>query len=527
MTILESLIAAVTVYTNKARVTRLAKTNLKSGQHTLSIINLPDSLDEKSVRVSGKGANIKILSVEVDRKIFAVTPDGDIADLESNLKEFNEQLRALDDALAILANRLSSLNQFQQNVTNSFAQPLGYGRISVEQLDSTLKYLNKEILEIKKDIRDTTNKRQNIFTEISLINNRLTRLKVGETKRRWEVQVFVEALEDSSLELEVTYLISGASWSPLYDVRLVENQVTLSYLANVTQSTGEEWQNIKLSLSTAQPAISTVIPELSPWYIPAKQQPKPYEETKSSIPRPQAMARAKVAMDSFAEDECEQEPQITMEVAVVESSVSSGNVTFHINKLTSIPSDGTPHKNMVALIPLEAKLDYVVVPKLTTEAYLRATIKNTSESTFLAGTVNIFHGEDFIGTTQIKNIATNEEFKIQLGVDNRIKVARKLSERTVSKSFLGGSKRYTVAYTTTITNNLKTATKITVHDQLPIAYNEQLKIKAGEILPKPTEHDDMQMIKWELDFKAEEKREVLISFTLDAPREISIPGIDY
>lgn len=525
MPTLESTISAVTVYTNKARITRTAKIDLTSGQHTLSIINLPDTLEEKSVRVSGRGRNIKILSVEVDRKFFVITPDGNIADLEQSLKEFNNENKILDDNIVTLSQKLSSLIQLQQNVTNTFPQALGYGKTSVEQLDNTLKYLNKEILAVQLNIRESHLKKQTVSSEISLLNNRLSRLKTKESKSRWEVQVFVEVLEDSSLELEVTYLISGASWSPLYDVRLVENQVTLSYLANIKQKTGEEWIDVKLSLSTAQPALSTIIPELKPWYIPPKPVQPVYEEaemvslTRSSMPILKAKMMPTDAFDAPP-------PEIKMEVANVETSSTSGTVTFHIPKSTSIPNDGSPHKTMVALIPLEAKLDYVTVPKLTSEAYLRATIKNTSESMFLAGPVNIFHGSDFVGTTQISTIAVNEEFKIQLGVDSRIKISRKLSERTVSKSFLGGSKRYSFTYTTSITNNLKTPTKVTVHDQLPIAYSEQIKIKAGEILPKPNEQDDMQMIKWELDFKAEEKREISISFTLDAPRETHIPGID-
>lgn len=530
MPILESNISAVTVYDHQARITRIAKIELTTGQHTLSIIDLPDLLEEKSVRVDGRGVALKLLSVDVEKKSFLVAPNASIAQLEKQLTDLQPEIKVIDDNLATLVSKLTSLQQLQQNTTNTFPQALSYGRVSLEQLDNTLKYINKELLDTQAAIRELNNRKTSIVAQTTLVNNQLNLVKSGETKSCWVVEVVVEADADTSLELEVSYLVYGASWSPLYDVRLVENQVTLSYLANVKQRTGEAWVDVQLSLSTAQPAISTVIPELTPWYIPAKPRPQPAQSAdyyNGPLPSAAPGGRGGGYNTPLPAPAAPPPPAIKIEVATLETSSSGGSVVYHVPKSTSIPNDGTPHKTMVALIPLEAKLEYVTVPKLAAEAYLRATIKNTSDNLFLAGSANIFHNSDFIGTTQIATIAANEEFKIQLGVDKRLKIVRKLSERTVSKTFFGGSKRYTFAYTTTITNNLKIPIKVVVHDQLPIAYSEEIKIKPGDILPKPIEQDDsMQMIKWELDFKPEEKRDISISFILECPKETTIPGID-
>lgn len=539
MPVLETTISDVTVYRDRARVTRSANNKLSVGEQTFSIIDLPETLIENSVRVSGKGENVKILGVEVNKKFSIESPKEKIVELEKTLQKLQDQQLALADEDRVILSKLSSLEQLQQSLSDSFAKSLSYNKNTIDNLETSLNFLNKQFQVSYQTRREVLEKMRDLAKEIEVAQANLNRLGINDSKVSWEVVVFLETTTETELDLELSYLVTGASWIPLYDVRLIENSVNVTYLANITQNSGEEWQDVNLSLSTARPAISTTIPELSPWYLniyipPPPPQPRHMDAMSKSAGFGGALRRriqseqAKQDLDDVLLEDEEQyiAPQAQVAVASIEQSSSGASVTYRIAKSTNIPNDGSPHKTTIAIIPLEAKLDYVTAPKLAEEAYLRAKIKNSSEYLFLPGVANIFHGMDFVGTTSLETTAPNEEFEVQLGVDSRIKVERKLSERTVSKTFLGGSKRITFSYKIIITNNATTLVKISIFDQLPIPYNEQIKVKGSELSPKPAEQDDLQIIKWELDFKAGEKRELSLTFTVEFPRDNTITGLD-
>src|SRR5262245_34968699 len=191
----------------------------------------------------------------------------------------------------------------------------------------------------------------------------------------------------------------------------------------------------------------------------------------------------------------------------------------------AVPSDGSPNRTTVTALDLGARLDYVTAPKVAAEAYLRARIKNSSAFVMLPGWANIFHGDDFVGRTYLATIAPSEEFEAQLGVDERIKVERKLSGRTVDKTLIGNIRRTQFAYTITLTNLLAAPARVTVLDQLPVSRHEAIKVKLQDTSPKPAEQSDLNILKWELDLKPQEKRELSFAFSVEQPRDMTVVGL--
>lgn len=534
MTILETTITSVTVYTSYARVTRQIKTKLTSGNHTLVINNLPDTFLSDSVRVNGQGSELKIIAVEVNQQMLSESPEAKIAELEKVLKSLQLEEQKLASESSIINGKLSLLTQLQTSIGTDFPRSISYNKNSIDNLDKTLDYLTQTFQSTYKLELELKEKQKDLAKQIAIAQYELNKLQDSDVKLRWEIQIFVEMSSEAEILLDVFYLVSGASWQPLYDIRLIEDKVTLSYLASITQQTGEEWQNVILSLSTAQVATTSTIPELSPWYLRVYSPPvypPPQSMAKSAGPLAAFGGAVRRRLEESAEDEDLALSDVLAEPAqisttTIEANSSGSSVTYRVPKSTDIPNDGSPHKTTIAIIPLETNLDYVTVPKLAHEVYLRAKIKNTSPYLFLAGKANIFHEAHFVGNTELELTAPNEEFELQLGVDSRIKAERKLTQRAVSKTFLGGSKRITFTYTNTITNNITKAVKISIFDQLPVASHEQIKVKNSEISPKPTEQDDLQIIKWELDLKAGEKKEFSLTFTVEHPREYTIIGLN-
>jgi uncharacterized protein (TIGR02231 family) len=126
------------------------------------------------------------------------------------------------------------------------------------------------------------------------------------------------------------------------------------------------------------------------------------------------------------------------EVEEAEISSDSTTVTYHVARPVAVPSDGSLYKTTIISLILDTQLDYVAVPKVAQEIYLRARITNTSTVMLLPGMAQIFKGNDYVGNMLLKHsISPTEEFEVQLGLEERIKAERELIERSTTRSLVG------------------------------------------------------------------------------------------
>jgi uncharacterized protein (TIGR02231 family) len=526
MTTLDAPIVAVTVFTDRARVTRRGTARLIPGEHTLAIEGLPTTLEADSLRAGGRGAGITILGAEVATQFVTRPPEALIADLLHQLEQLQESDRALADGDAVEAERIEFLRALRASGGADLGKGLAYGRASLDAVESLASYLARELEAAQSRRRALATQRRDLAREIEAVRARLNQVQHGQPQERREIRVAVEAAAETDLDLEVTYAVWGASWEPSYDIRLAsDGGVTLSYLAQVRQQTGEDWPLVQLALSTARPAVSATIPELRPWYIDIPRPvppPMPMKAMRTMAPAaaaPQAAAAADMEMMALMEE--------APAAKVAEATIESGGatVTYRVARPVAVPSDGSPHRTAVTTLDLGARLDYVTAPKIAAEAYLRARIKNNSAFVLLPGWANIFHEADFVGRTHLETIAPNEEFEAQLGVDDRVKVERELSGRTVDKMLIGNTRRTQFAYTITLTNLLAAPARVTVLDQLPVSRHEAIKVKLQDAAPRPAEHNDLNILTWELELKPQEKRTLFFAFTVEHPRDMTVIGI--
>jgi uncharacterized protein (TIGR02231 family) len=523
MPTIETDITDVTVYVDRARIVRKGTVHLPKGEHTVTLERLPSGLVDDSVRAGGHAANVRILGVDVSRDYYTETPEADQAALQKELQDLQDQDAALADADSAEVAQLDFLKNLANSSTGILPRGIAYGKAEMDSIVSFAKYITDETAAAQSRRRDIAVKRRDLARLIEVAKSKLQ--PQYTSIERVKINVIVEATAEADLELELTYSVTGASWSPLYDIRLVENNVSVGYLANVQQTTGEDWPAVNLALSTAHPAVSTTIPELDPWYVDVYQPPMPM------MARMAKAAQGGAAMSTYAaapmqadEAAAPPPPPVRFSTATVETTGTA--VTFRVGRPVAIPSDGSPHKTLITNLDMDAKLDYVTVPKIAEEAYLRAKITNTSDSILLPGPASIFHDDEFVGTTSLETVVPHEEFEVQLGVDDRVKVERKLSERTVGKTFIGNTRKSLFAYTITVTNNLPWPANVTIEDQYPVSRNEQIKSTLQSVAPQPTEQADMDLLRWVTEIAPAQKQDFSFSFQIEQPRDLKITGID-
>jgi uncharacterized protein (TIGR02231 family) len=217
--------------------------------------------------------------------------------------------------------------------------------------------------------------------------------------------------------------------------------------------------------------------------------------------------------------------EMASQIAEVETSGEA--VVYKVPGTDTVMSNGEPKKLTVAMLDLNCKTEYLSVPKLSPEFYLKAKVSNDTEFVFLAGKVNLFQEEDYIGATYIDTKAPKEKFDLSLGVTRQIVIKRELVKKeTESAGITGSGTRMNYAYEIKVENHRKAKAKLVIMDQLPVPSNKEIKIEKVVLDPQPKDElDDMKRIKWKFYLDPEQKRTILLQFSVEYPSRMTIYGL--
>jgi uncharacterized protein (TIGR02231 family) len=526
---LETTIKSVTVYPDRARVTAVGKAALSPGEHTLLVDDLPLVMDANSVRAGGRGtAAARLQGVDVGRVFHEQTPAARVRELEEAIEQLEDEQRVLTDRKAGWAAHAKYLDGLRQ-ATEQYAWGLSRGRTKVDDQVQLAQFLQGQDDEMRAAIRELDTEQRTLTRRLDKLRYELKQLQSARPTQRFQAKVDVLVQSEGDFTLEVTYVVNNAGWQPLYDLRLMENGngriLELSYIAQVTQNTGQDWQGVELVVSTARPALNQRLPDLHPWYLNVFIPPTPMaakQMVRAVAPAPQ-MAMMGAAMDEAPATEMAELVAAEQAVAAVQDSGTA--VSFLVPGQTNIPSDGSPHKTTINLFQLDPELDYLAVPKHTAAVFRRVKVKNDSPSPLLPGQANLFFGDEFIGSTHLEYAPVGEEMELLLGVEERIKVERELSRRDVDKALLRDVRQLRYGYKIELENLTNSEANIEVHDHIPVARHEDIKVKLERISPNPAEHSDLNLMEWNLILAPGAVQTIQYDFQIQHPRNIQVVGL--
>jgi uncharacterized protein (TIGR02231 family) len=429
-----------------------------------------------------------------------------------------DALQALDDEDTAEQARLTFLGSLSEASATALARAVSFGRADHDDLAQMAGHLSADTAAALGHRRDIGARKRSAQRELESAEQRLaTERRPDRPTGFAEVSTTLEASAATEAEVEVSYHVPGASWRPLYDLTLDGERLAVSYLAEVTQQTGEDWPAVELTLSTTRRGLHNALPELSAWYL-GRVQP---------VPRPMAYAANARASASPASSPAiaggAQPPEAVPLTAEV--GESGAGLVYRIQRPLPVPADGGPHKTMIARFDVDAALDHLAVPVLAAEAYLRATVTNTSPLLLLPGPARIFHGAQFVGETALDTVAAGEEFELQLGVDDQIRVERKLRRRDTSKAMIGGTRTIDVGYEITVENHRSDQAKVSVHDHVPVSRDGDIKVRLRETSPNPAEQTDLGELTWNLSLDAGRAATIRHRFTVEHPAQVTVAGL--
>ncbi len=528
MTNLINSIVAVSVYPDRARITRRGSLPLEVGAHSIAITELPIHLNPDSVRLSAHGtARARLSGVQLSRLFYVETPSENVHTLELEIEQIQDEIKRLDVQAELVKQERVNLDKLSAQA-QIFATALAVGEMTIEQQLALFAGLRAQAEKLDQEAQGIQVSRRDNDRRLQKLSKELEQLRTARPPERYTASVEVDVTQAGELTIEVSYLVNQAGWVPLYDLCLLEQEakpeLELGYLAQVTQDTGEAWEGISLTLSTARPAMTSVLPELDPWYI---SQRRPIIPMPRMAAAPQKLAFARMEEPAAASETTGDFAQADLVAEEVISIVDTTgtSITYTIPGATTIPPDGAMHKVTIARYPLTPHLDYVTAPRLAEAAYRRAKLVNDSVYTLLPGEANIFIGDEYIGTTQLKLTTPQGEIEIYLGVEDRLTVTRELKRRDIDKRFIGGKRHFEFGYEIQLENLLPVKVDLTIQDQIPVSRHEEIKVKLELANPKPVEQTELNLLKWELTLEPKVKRTLRFDFSVESPQAMEIIGL--
>jgi len=547
--ILKDKITDVVVYPSQAMVTRSAEIDLEKGLHKLVFDKIPSDYEEGSIQVKGYGnAEIKDIKKVTDFKKEEV--DERRKNLLDQIKKFDKDIRITQDDLNLINDEKMVIKNIMKKVTtptekvdNSEIDPLKWKKM-VEFYKLRKTSLNKKARSTEKTLKELKKEKQKI-------QDQLNQLGYNDRKSRKQIEVLVDATRSGRIKLILSYLVYDTYWKPKYDIRVSSDNkiMQLIYKSEIKQNTGEDWVDVNLKISTAQPQIGGEHPELDPWRLSiysfdkrklhirgGRSNEVSYSIDGMSVSDPidggsqlsidsDTIAKTKVMPGGFPD---EYGASTFDDIGSWSSNLTSS--VFEISGKKTILADNQAYSVTISINSFPAEFRYSTVPKLSENAFLKAKVTNTSEYPFLEGLSNIFLDDNFVASGHFDYAAPSEEFWTFLGVDTGIDVEYKFIKKFKEKTgILSKKEKVRFEYEIKIKNNKKTEEDIVIKDQIPISSDKNIKV----VLIEPEYIEETKKFKltkenyleWNLKIQPGEEKVIPLKFSIEYPKNMDIEGL--
>jgi uncharacterized protein (TIGR02231 family) len=508
---IKAAIEHVTVYPDRAQLTQEASFDIVPGKTVLKLTGLSPYIDAQSIQVKGIG-EFTILSVNVQNNYLQNLEDqpevknirSEIEALQSKIEDEKAAINTLEEKRAFLNANQSVLSKVTTFSLDQFKSLMDVYTTNIDQISVTklkksrlIRDYEKQMAALQQQISDRTGKQQ---------------LPSGE------ISVAVTADKPVSGKMTFTYNVSNARWYPSYDIRVddITNPVVIFYKANVYQNSGVEWKNVKLSFSNASPWIAGDVPVLNPWFLDfyTPVTVKGYSTMRNEAP----VAMAEMKMDA---KEKSLKNEVVAAPVEVEKKTGEMSVTFDVSVPYTIPSDGKIQTIEIQRSSTPATYRYVTVPKMSQLVYLTGNITDWAKQSLMSGEATLYFENTFVGKSQLNVNQLSDTLTISLGTDPGILLKREKRKDFTSKKIIGSNKTDTYSFLITVRNNKTSTIQITVNDQIPVSSNSSITVEAIELSGGKLT-SDTGLIKWDFELKPQEKKEIVLTYSVKYPKNQSV-----
>jgi len=508
-----------TVYFNGAALTHTASASLKSGSQEVIIDGLSPDIVLNSLKVKANGVLVSAIEFSKDY----ITPKEETA----RIKKLNDSLDYYNDQLTDAMNELAIHTQLLKLVTDGTQSNMNQKEhgVAIADINANMELYKTKATEIQKNIEKVNKKILRLEEAVDRLGKQILQDGNASKIRSGILKLAVSVPQNINTVFTVTYITNKAKWVPCYDINIpsMDKPIVLQAKAHVQQTTGLNWDNVKLTLSTAQPNRTAEAPIFKTWFLHFdRQRIIPGVQLRKSAEGYETMASnslASPAMEGAAVVDGADANVISMN-----DYVNVNEQDFMVNYDIAVPYD-IPGNGKVQLIDLnnydiKADFKYYCAPKLSDMTYIIATLSDYGKYNLLPGEATVTFNDTYVGKTYIRPNDTESQIALTLTTEPRVTVKREKQRDFCSTKHVGNSTTETRSYLITVRNNLTRSAKLTLKEQYPISNDKDIDVKLLEVKPAATtDKTEIGVLTWELELTAGETQTYVVTYSVKYPKD--------
>jgi len=525
-----------------AELTHQSKVKVDANTKTIIINQLSTRIDINSLQISVP-ENVALMSHKFN-VFYPVAPvpvkSKEIIKLEDSIILVQKEIGRVNNLIAIDQEILAKTGLLIETTIKSN----GNKEITSAELVKLLDYYNARIEKSKTSIYNHNQAIVLQHEKIADFRKKIADLTVKPPVREnpyGQIILQVVCKQSGEIPIELSYYTANAGWTAIYDIRVNSktNKVKMVYKASLTQTTGIDWKNTKLTLSTGTPNFGVNAPVLTPWYLQLYV-PGLYTELQKRA----AQGNATRNMIQSYEDDVKLAEVVTATAdgyyqlkSVKDKTVDPStlqqyttlnegqlNTNFEIDLPYDIESDGQLHSVTIKDHEINCTLKNYAVPRVDKEAYLLAEVADWQNLDLLPGDANIIMDDTYVGKSVIDPNTTADTLNLSLGRDKRVAVKRSLVKELSSIKTSGKESKQVFTYEIIVKNNKLTDVNLLLKDQYPLSTIKEVEIKLDEEEGAMV-NAETGVLTWKLDLKPGESKKVRFSYTVRYPKDKKIVNL--
>ena len=568
---------SATVFKSGAELTHTTNANLKQGMSELLIENIANQLDINSIQIKTANA-VTLMGVEFSNNYLAST-------------EKSPRIKMLEDSIQKLQSERDKLYTATET-NNELFQVLKSNRdlkgtqtgMSVTELAKLMDYYKTKMQELQEIKTSLSDRMRKIDEQKAKLQNQVNEENSKNTSQAGRLILQLSVAITGKYDFTISYIANNAYWTPYYDVRVddIKSPLQLITKAKITQTTGIDWKQVKLSLSTSLPSQWGNAPILSAWYL-AYINPMVYMRGNTAVMNSiQPMMKSQSLEEDLAKKTYDlkirgkssinnsNEPLYIVNGAemskeefsnIASSDIKSVNVlkdanatsiygakgnngvivvtlkegmddyvtitdntlnlAFDIDLPYDVPTNGKAQTATIATNEIAATYKHYAVPKLDNDVYLLAEIPDWEKLNLMPAEANIIFEGTYVGKSFIDPNNTTDTLNFTLGRDKRVVVKRNKLTDFSSVKFWGSNKLQQFTYEITIKNTKKEAIDLLLKDQYPLTTNKEIEV---ELISNggAEVNTDLGILNWQLKLAAGETKKIRFSYSAKYPKDKQI-----
>lgn len=510
----EAPITEVVVYGDRAQVTRSQGVDCAS--KSAHFPDLPSTLDVKTLWASIDGGSV----VGLTHREEASGPRPEAKDLQDQLRKIDEEsVVAREEVSAAQASR-RKLQSFKQHMGQVWGLQAAGRNPQVLSWDAALDLLRQQGLAAHLRQRQAETKLRTLRREQ---DRHFVELESMERKRRRTTITASVLLSCTGRRtVRLSYVVPAATWEMSYQMRSEGGgRIVLATQAAVAQGTGEDWNNVVLSVSTANLQRQNLPPALVRMRVSTE---KPADARKVLVRHFEHRTHLTAGSPGVAPADPPPRPTTSAPAAQPPDVGLAQKLTAA--RQVTIPADGRRVTFELERRTITGQHVLETVPKLFPFVYRRVSLANPFPYTLLPGRVELFEGPTYVGQAEMKLRAPREPFAFSLGVDQHMQVRRDVKTEKLDGSAGHGSKKKLLhRYVIQVSNSTDAPRRVRVLENVPVSQVRDVEVTLSDDSTRPKEWNRTDgVLAWELDIGAHSRRELILDYTIHVPSDYAVEG---